>query len=271
MKKKKTDKREMPFLDHLEELRWRIIKCLTALIVFTCAAFPATTGLLKILTYPNAHLPHPAKLVFLKPTAMIMIRMEIAIAAGFVASLPVLFFQIWRFVAPGLLKKEKKAVLPVLLLTVLCFAVGALFAYLVIIPVMLPFLFSMGTQFIEAFINISDYMSFVLRLILVCGLIFELPVVAFFLARIGLLTPRFLIRVWRYSVVFIFIFSAVVTPTPDPVNMTIMAAPLLLLYGLSIGVAAIAQKKRRKASAPERPAPVKKPKRPATRRVRHAP
>jgi sec-independent protein translocase protein TatC len=264
MKKKKRDRREMPFLDHLEELRWRIIKCLAALIVFTCAAFPATTKLLSILTYPNAHLANPAKLIFLKPTAMIMIRMEISIAAGFIASLPVLFFQLWRFIAPGLLLKEKRAVLPILSLTVLCFAVGALFAYFVIIPVMLPFLFSMGTAFIEATINISDYMSFVLRLILVCGLIFELPVVAFFLARIGLVTPGYLIKVWRYSVVLIFIFSAIVTPTPDPFNLIIMATPLLLLYAISIAVAAMAQKKRRAAAAPKNRVKRKrsKPKRP---------
>jgi sec-independent protein translocase protein TatC len=250
MKKKKRNKTEMPFLDHLEELRWRIIKCLAALILFTCAAFPATTKLLAFLTYPNTRLAEPARLVFLKPTAMIMIRMEISIAAGFIFSLPVLFFQLWSFIAPGLLLKERKAVLPVLFLTVLCFALGALFAYFVIIPVMLPFLFSMGTEFIEATINIGDYMSFVLRLILACGLIFELPVVAFFLARIGLLTPAYLIKVWRYSVVLIFIFSAIVTPTPDPFNLILMAAPLLILYGISIAVAALAQRRRRRSFQP---------------------
>jgi sec-independent protein translocase protein TatC len=158
MKKKKLEKKEMPFLDHLEELRWRILKALASIIILTCAAFPMTTWLLKILTYPNTHLPNPAKLVFLKPTAMMMIRMEVSIAVGFIGSLPIIVFQLWRFVAPGLLSKERNYIFPVILITLFCFILGALFAYYIIIPVMLPFLFSMGTDFIEATININDYM-----------------------------------------------------------------------------------------------------------------
>jgi sec-independent protein translocase protein TatC len=243
MKRKRNDKKEMPFLEHLEELRWRIIKCLTSIILLSIAAFPLTTLFLTILTASNARLPHPAKLVFLKPTAMIMIRMEIA--AGLIGSLPVVVYQVWRFVAPGLLTKEKRTVFPLILITFFCFALGALFAYWVIIPVMLPFLFSMGTRFIEPVININDYLSFVLRLIIALGLMFEMPVAAFFLARIGLITGRLLKRIWRTSVVVIFILSAALTPTVDPVNMTIFALPLLLLYAVSTAVASAAEKKRK--------------------------
>jgi len=245
MKRKRNNKKEMPFLEHLEELRWRIIKCLTSIILLSIAAFPLTTMFLTILTASNARLPHPAKLVFLKPTAMIMIRMEISIAAGLIGSLPVVVYQVWRFVAPGLLTKEKRTVFPLILITFFCFAIGALFAYWVIIPVMLPFLFSMGTRFIEPVININDYLSFVLRLIIALGLMFEMPVAAFFLARIGLITGRLLKRIWRTSVVVIFILAAAITPTVDPVNMTIFALPLLLLYAVSTAVASAAEKKRK--------------------------
>ena len=99
-------KREMPFLEHLEELRQRILKSLTALILFSCAAFAATDWILDLLTYPNTHLDKPAKLIFLKPTAMLMLRMEIALAAGLIASLPVIIYQLWQFIAPGLLPGE---------------------------------------------------------------------------------------------------------------------------------------------------------------------
>jgi sec-independent protein translocase protein TatC len=146
----------------------------------------------------------------------------------------------------------------VILLTCFCFLLGGSFAYFVMIPVVLPFLFSMGTETIEAAINISDYMSFVLRLILATGLVFELPVVAFFLARLGLITPAFLRKSRKFAIVIIFIVAAIITPTPDPVNQTILAVPLMLLYEISIWVTVLAYKKRREADQDTEPPPVKK-------------
>jgi sec-independent protein translocase protein TatC len=253
-------KKEMPFLEHLEELRQRILKSLAALVLLSCASFAATDWILDFLTYPNSHLANPAKLIFLKPTAMLMLRMEIALAAGLIASLPVIIYQIWQFISPGLLPGERKYVIPVILLTCLCFLVGGSFAYFVMIPVVLPFLFSLGTKAIEANINISDYMSFVLRLILATGLVFELPVVAFFLARLGLVTPAFLRKSRKYAVILIFVVAAIITPTPDPVNQTILAIPLMLLYEISIWVTVLAYKKRQEAE----PAAVKAPARKKT-------
>ena len=247
----------MPFLEHLEELRQRILKSLAALIVFSCASFAATDWILNFLTYPNSHLAKPAKLIFLKPTAMLMLRMEIALAAGLIASLPVILYQLWQFISPGLLPTERKYMTPVILMTCFCFLVGGSFAYFVMIPVVLPFLFSLGTQAIEANINISDYMSFVLRLILATGLVFELPMVAFFLARFGLITPAFLRKFRKYSYVVIFIVAAIITPTPDPVNQTILAIPLMLLYEISIWVTAIAYKKRQEADSESQKVPAK--------------
>jgi sec-independent protein translocase protein TatC len=259
-KRRNEGSKEMPFLEHLEELRQRLLKSIAALVLFSCAAFAATDWMLDFLTYPNSHLARPAKLIFLKPTSMLMLRMEIALAAGLIASLPVIIYQLWQFIAPGLLPKERKYVTPVILLTVFCFFVGGSFAYFVMIPVVLPFLFSLGTKAIEANININDYMSFVLRLILATGLVFELPMVAFFLARLGLITPVFLRKFRRYGYVLIFVVAAIITPTPDPVNQTILAIPLMLLYEISIWVTVIAYKKREDAGmkTPEKPSPVRK-------------
>jgi sec-independent protein translocase protein TatC len=252
MKRKKNPSREMPFFDHLEELRWRILKSLTAVIVAAVAAFSLTDRLLDLLTLPNDRLLKPARLVFLKPAGMLMLRMEIAVVAGLVASLPVLLYQLWQFISPGLLPRERRLFPPILISTVACFALGAGFAYGVMIPVILPFLYGMGTESIEAVINVNEYVSFMMRLILLTGLVFELPVVAFFLARIGLVTPKLLRRIRKYSIVAIFILAAVVTPTPDPVNQIILAVPLLVLYEVSILVAAVAYR-RRLSGGPETP------------------
>ncbi len=237
-KVKKANQKEMPFLDHLEELRWRILKSLGSIFLFTFIAFPFTGYLLDFLTLPNSQLKAPAKLIFLKPTGMLMVRLEIAIAAGILISLPVIFYQLWMFVSPGLLHRERRFVLPAIFLTTFCFLTGAAFAYIILVPMVLPFLFKMGTKSIDANINITEYMSFVLRLILVAGLIFELPILSFFLSRIGILSPAFLKKYRPYSVVLIFIFSAIITP-PDPVSQLLMAFPLLMLYEISIWVSHI--------------------------------
>ncbi|MCD6117127.1 twin-arginine translocase subunit TatC [bacterium] len=246
--KNKSAKNEMPFLEHLEELRQRILKSLASVILFTLGAFPFTGFLLNFLTLPNDNLPSPAKLIFLKPAGMLIVRMEIAIAAGLIFSLPVILYQFWMFVSPGLLYKEKKFLFPSLLFTTFCFVSGSFFAYKILIPVVLPFLFSMGTEFIEANINITEYISFVLRLIIISGLIFELPVLSFFLARIGVLSPKFMRKYRGYAVVLVFVFAAIITP-PDPMSQLLIAIPLLFLYELSIFIALFAQKKRQKGEA----------------------
>ena len=233
----------MPFLEHLEELRWRLLKMIGSVILFTIIAFPFTSQLLHILELPNLNLSEPAKVIYVKPTGMLMVRMEIGIVTGIILSLPVILYQFWQFIAPGLLKKEKRFFLPTLFLTTFCFLSGTAFAYFVLIPTVLPFLYKMGTDSIQANYIISEYISFVLRLILVAGLIFELPILSFFLARIGILSPSFLKKYRRYGIVLVFILSALITP-PDPFSQILMAFPLLILYQISIWVARLGQKKR---------------------------
>ncbi len=235
IQKNEPNRKEMPFLDHLEELRWRILKSLGSIILFTAIIFPFTGHLLNFLTLPNDRLKEPATMIFLKPTGMLVVRIETALVAGIITSLPILFYQFWQFVAPGLLTKEKKYFLPAVFFTTFCFLLGSTFAYTILIPTVLPFLFSMGTESIVANININEYMSFVLRLIIVAGLIFELPVLSFFLSRIGLITPHFLKKYRRYGIVLVFVFAAIITP-PDPMSQLMMAFPLLFLYQISIWI-----------------------------------
>ncbi|MCK5145921.1 twin-arginine translocase subunit TatC [bacterium] len=232
----KSTKNEMPFLEHLEELRWRILKSLGSVVLFMVVTFPFTGAILKILTMPNDHLADPANLLFLKPTGMLTVRIEIAIAVGIVISLPVIFYQFWQFVSPGLHSSERNFVFPSIFLTTFCFLLGSAFSYFIIIPTVLPFLFGMGTETISAEININYYMSFVLRLILVAGLVFELPVISLLLSNLGILKPQFMRKYRRYGIVITFIFSAIVTP-PDPMSQMLMALPLLVLYEISIFVA----------------------------------
>jgi len=240
----KTDRKEMPFLDHLEEFRWRILKSLGSVFVVTVVTFPFTGFLLNLLTLPNDKLSEPAELIFLKPTGMLVVRMEVALVVGIIVSLPVLFYQFWQFVAPGLLPNERKYVIPALLFTTFCFLLGTSFAYFILIPTVLPFLFSRGTDTIAAKININEYMSFALRLIIVAGAIFELPVLAFFLSRIGIVTPKFLRKYRTYGVVIVFIFSAVVTP-PDPASQMLMDLRLLLLYQIRVRISVIGERKKK--------------------------
>jgi sec-independent protein translocase protein TatC len=238
-KEKKHDPKEMPFLDHLEELRWRILKSLGAVLLFTLIAFPFSGRLLNILTRPNDVLRNPAEIIFLKPTGALIVRMEASLVTGVIVSAVFIFYQMWQFIAPGLLPNEKKYFWPGMLSTILCFSSGIAFSYFILIPTVLPILYSMGTETISAKINLNDYIGFVLRLILVCGLIFELPVISYLFTRIGLLTPAFLRKYRRYGIVVIFILAALLTP-PDPASQILMALPLILLYEISIIVSVIA-------------------------------
>ena len=245
-KKSKDTAKEMPFLDHLEELRGRILWSLGSVVLFMVVAFPFSGIILDLLTLPNDKLGNASKLIFLKPTGMIMVRMELALVVGIIVSLPILFYHFWSFVAPGLLPRERKYILPAIAYTIGCFLAGTAFSYFIMIPTVLPFLYAMGTETIEATINITEYISFVLRLILVSGVIFELPVMSFFLSRVGILSPEFLRKYRRYGIVLIVIIGAVVTP-PDVVSQIMMAIPLIFLYEVSIWVSHVGYRKKQES------------------------
>lgn len=248
-KGKKYDPREMPFLDHLEEFRWRIIKTIVAVVIGMIFCFGFSDLFVEFLKLPfdqvQAKLPleEQAKLQFLTPTGPFMLKIYVALAAGFILVLPVVLYQIWAFVAPGLLRKERGLVFPILALTMVCFLAGGSMAYFVVIPLAIEFLQQMATPGIPVNPNIMEYMKFVIRLLIVFGLMFELPVVTLLLAKIGIVTPKFLRRYRSYAIILIFIAAAFLTP-PDPFTQMAMAVPLILLYEVSILFAWIASRKK---------------------------
>jgi len=245
----KSKEKEMPFLDHLEELRWRLIKSIVTVIACAIGVYFFSEHVLAFLIAPyNDAAPKvdsgvAQKLIFLSPTGGFMIRIKISIFAAILLGLPVIFYQIWQFVVPGLLGKEKKLVPVVAFFSTLCFLTGALFCYFVVLRFGLRFLLSFETKDLVATISVNEYLGFVTMLILVFGFIFELPILALFLTKIGFLTPAFMRHYRRHGIVGMVILSAVVTP-PDVFTQLLLAGPLILLYEISILISAAVHKKQ---------------------------
>lgn len=228
---------EMSFLEHLEELRVRILWILGAAAAGTAAAFYFSPRLVDILLAPGG-----GKFQYIKPAEAFIVYLAVSFIAGLVVTSPFIFYQIWRFVAPGLLPKEKGYALPFVVATSACFAAGVVFGYYMLFPAM-RFFRSFETDKLVADWTLGSYASLALRLMLATGLIFEAPVVIFFLARLRIVSAKFLTAKWKYVIVVIFIVAAALTPGPDVFTQTILAVPLLLLYVISIGVAWLAYPK----------------------------
>jgi sec-independent protein translocase protein TatC len=226
---------EMGFLDHLEELRWRIIKTLLAIIVGSAVSFVYIDQILEILLKPTTATSYRIALQVLSVQGMFLIKWFIAFISGFVLAMPVVVYQIWRFVTPGLKINEKRYALPVVLFACISFITGVSFGYLVLIPFSLEFFSGMGAGLVENNFSITYYFSFLTWLLLGAGLVFQLPVLSLFLSAIGVLTPPFMRHYRRHAIVTILILSSFITP-PDPVSMLMMAVPLVVLYEISIGV-----------------------------------
>ncbi|MBD3392122.1 MAG: twin-arginine translocase subunit TatC [Chitinivibrionales bacterium] len=223
----------MSFLEHLEELRWRLIKSLIAIVVFAIPCGIFWKRIFDILMLHPLRLAQPRpRLIFTAPAEAILLSIKIAVFGGVVIAAPVVFYQIWRFVAPGLYKHEKAVVVPTVIASTVFFMMGLGFSYLVI-PYVIQFLARFGEGLMDAMFRTQEYLGFLIKLMLAFGIVFELPVVSFVLTRLGVITPRFLIDNTRYAVVVIFIVAAVLTP-PDVVSQAFLAAPLLVLYGISI-------------------------------------
>jgi len=225
----------MPFLDHLEELRWRLVKSLGSVLVGAVITFYFIDSLIDFLIQPTQNLATPMDLQVLKVQGMFMIKWGIALIGGFVLAIPVLTYQIWKFIAPGLYMNERRYVAPLIIFTYLSFLIGLTFAYTVIIPFSLDFFTSVGMEGIQNNFSINYYFNFITWIMIGSGLIFELPVLVFILSVFGLLTPAFMGHYRRHAIVVVLILSAFITP-PDPVSLVLMSIPLMLLYELSIGV-----------------------------------
>ena len=235
-----TDQRAMPFLDHLEELRWRIIKALGALFVgiMICGIF--SDNLLDIILRPGRVADPPVQFINTHPLGMFLVRMNAALIGGLILALPVIVYQFWLFLAPGLYKTERLYLWGVVSSTFFCFLCGASLAYFGAIPTMLKFLVGMGTLDVKTMLDVRQYITFIIYTVAVFGLVFELPVVAFFLAKVGVLTAPFMRHYRPYAYVGVFIIAAVATPSPDPFSQLMLALPLCFLYEISIWIAKIA-------------------------------
>jgi len=236
------DAPEMSFLDHLEELRWHIVKALIGLLVATilCGVY-ADYIVQDLLMRPLREAGLKAQV--LAPYGIVLLYMQTVLICGLILSMPNTLLWLWKFVAPGLLSKERRYVARIVFFTSLCFFAGVGFSYFILLPFSLKFFAAFGTQTIDLNIAIDHYISFVLTLLLGAGLVFELPMVSYFLTRLGFLTPAFMRHYRRHSIVVILIISAIVTPTPDPMTQLMLALPMLLLYELSIFVSKVASKR----------------------------
>ncbi|MGB8957773.1 MAG: twin-arginine translocase subunit TatC [Candidatus Aminicenantales bacterium] len=240
---------EMTFLEHLEDLRKRLFYSFIALFVGFVPGWIFAKDIYKILARPvTQYLPEGTKLAFTGLTAPFMLYMKVAFLASLFVMSPFVFLQIWYFVAPGLYQKEKKYVIPFVLMTTFFFALGAAFGYFLVFPWACRFFLKLGADF-QPVIKVDEYFGFALKVLLGIALVFELPTLVFFLAKMGLITARWMIRNFKYAVLVVFIIAAVITPTPDAITQSIVALPMLALYGLSILIALVVGRGKKKAPA----------------------
>ncbi|MCF7923079.1 MAG: twin-arginine translocase subunit TatC [Candidatus Marinimicrobia bacterium] len=236
---------EMPLLDHLEELRWRVIKAFSSVLLFAIVGFIFSNQLIYILSLPIEHTEPKLDLLNTTILGVFLAKMRVAVVLGIVFSLPVIIHQIWKFIAPGLLDDERTFAPLLIITTIVCFVTGSLFSYFVMIPWSLKFfaVLNYGLEGLVNYVTITDYLNYITILILFTGMAFELPVVVFILAKIGMVTPSSLRKIRRFAYLAILVLSAVFTPA-DPFTMLGVAMPMILLYEISIFVAKLVKQKK---------------------------
>jgi sec-independent protein translocase protein TatC len=233
---------EMTFLDHIEELRWRIIYAIIGVMVFTIVAWIFIDPLVEVVLLKPAR-DAGASLQNLRPFGQLFLFVQVAIIVGIVASLPNIFYQLWQFIAPALKYRERKYILWIVFFSSFCFLAGIVFAYFVMLPLTMKFAEQFGTAEIANKFAIDEYMSIIISVMLAAGLVFELPMVSFFLSKLGILTPKFMRKYRRHAIVIILVLAAILTPGADPVSQVILAVPLVLLYEISIFISKLSSKK----------------------------
>ncbi len=230
------DPTAMPIMAHLKELRQRLIKALLALIITTAISFVFAEQIIGILKQPMGD----ARLVFLRPTESISNFMRVSLMSGVTLAMPVIVYQFFRFIAPGLTRQEKRYLMVIAPGATVSFLVGVAFAYFIMLRAAIKFLYGFLQSVAEPFWSLDTYLALVTRLIFWVGMSFETPLIFFFLAKLGIVSPTTLARHRKYAIVVIAIIAAVVTPTPDPVNMGLVMLPLLVLYEIAIFLARLA-------------------------------
>ena len=224
---------------HIADLRKRLTISTITVVVMFFACFTFYEPILEWMMAPVKHaLPAGTSMIAVEIQETFFTAMKVAFFGGFIISLPVIFWQLWLFLAPGLYDHEKKLVVPFVFFATLMFLLGASFAYYIVVPVGFDFLIAFGNSVVSVLPSIGKYVGFFTKLLIGFGIAFELPVMTFFLAKIGIVNDQMLKDFFRYAVVLIFIISAILTP-PDVISQVLMAAPLLILYGVSIYIAKV--------------------------------
>ena len=224
---------------HIADLRKRLTISTITVVVMFFACFSFYEPILEWMMAPVKHaLPVGTSMIAVEIQETFFTAMKVAFFAGFIISLSVIFWQLWLFLAPGLYDHEKKLVVPFVFFATLMFLLGAAFAYYIVVPIGFDFLIAFGNSVVSVLPSIGKYVGFFTKLMIGFGIAFELPVITFFLAKIGIVNDQMLKDFFRYAVVLIFIISAILTP-PDVISQVLMAAPLLILYGVSIYIAKV--------------------------------
>src|ERR1700704_875191 len=243
---------EMPtmgFLEHLEELRRRIIYSIIAVAVGCAVCWKFVERIVDLMQRPIVQALHanglPEKLVYLNPVDPFNLYLKVAGVVGLFVASPIVLYQVWLFIAPGLYRNEKRYVLPFMVSTVTLFLAGGYFGYKLVLPQALVFLIGYGKAF-QPMITLGEYSSLFLAVIIGLGVIFEMPILVFFLSLMGIVTAGWMWRNLRYSILGIFVVAAILTPTTDILNMCVFAAPMVALYVLSIGIAWLVHPTQRK-------------------------
>jgi sec-independent protein translocase protein TatC len=245
------DAKEMPFLDHLEELRWRIIWSLIGLAVGFGLAFWVVTqfDLFTFLQRPIQPYLNGHKLVYLHPADTFRITLSVSLALGGVIALPVIVYNAWAFLSPALYSHEKKVIIPVLAGGALLFLAGMALSFFIILPLTLRFLSGIQATSLEPMISVREYFDFALGMSLAMGAVFETPIAILALTALGIVTPRMLNRFRRHALVVCLVASAFITPGQDPFSLLALAAPLYLLYELSVVLSVIVHRRRERRAA----------------------
>ncbi len=247
-RKSEEDEEELPrmtLLEHLDELRRRILRTLIVVVVAFFGCFAFAEEIYNVLARPIE--PHVDQLVFDGVTDPFIVFVKVALLASVFVTSPYLVSQLWGFVSPGLYRREKRYAIPFIFFGSFFFLGGGAFGYFVALPFATEFLVNMGLNSDwGADIRIERYLSFAVNVLLGLAVMFLLPIVIFILSQLGIVTPRFLMRHFRWAVLIIVILSAAITPTPDAINMTIVAGPTILLYLLGVGASALVQRRRRR-------------------------
>ncbi len=253
MSPKKKIREEMSFLQHLEELRWAILKSVLAILVGMVACFSFHEYIVEFLISPTLleGLKIEIEMQAIRPAGMFTTIVNICLVGGFALALPYVLYQLWSFVSPGLLDNEKKYVPIVIFFSCVLFLMGGAFAFYILIPVMVRFFIQLYVPGISAQWDIGFWIGLVNKMVLIMGIVFQMPIVVAFLTWIRILSADKLKRVWRVALVVIFIVAAIITPTGDPYTQTLVAIPLVILYFISMGIAMLIGRSRKKAETDE--------------------